>query len=72
MQTRMCTGAWINVEDYKTCVKSEYHVENRTVVRDIIGPVVMCFIVNALDVVVAKKNNPLAAYHWIEQHTKGK
>lgn len=59
----------INVEDYTTCTKSEYHVVPRTVEVDLVGPVVFSFIVNAANVVVAKKNNPSAAYQWIAEHT---
>jgi hypothetical protein len=59
----------INVEEYTTCVRSEYHVEHRSVHIDgQAAPVVFSFIVNALDVVVAKKNNDISAYQWIENH----
>lgn len=59
----------INVEDYRTCTKSEYHVEARTVQLDLVGPVVLYYVLNALNVVVTKKNNSLAAYQWVLEHT---
>lgn len=61
----------VDVEDYTTCTKSEYRVEPRTVEVDQVGPVVFSFVVNAANVVVAKKNNPQSAYEWIAEHTNG-
>lgn len=60
-----------DIEEYTSATRSEYHVEPREVILDQIGPVVFSFVLTALDVVVAKKNNPQAAYRWIEQHTRG-
>jgi len=60
-----------DVEVYTYAVASEYHLERRLLDIDIEGhlvPVVFVFILSALNVVVARKNNELAAYNWIEQH----
>lgn len=58
----------INVEDYHTCTKSDFRVEPRTVVVDLIGPVEFYFVVTLLGVTVAKKTSSEAAYKWIEAH----
>jgi hypothetical protein len=61
-----------DIEAYTQATKSEYHVDHRSVNVDrgqgSLVPVVFCFVVNALDVVVAKTNNDLSAYKWIEAH----
>lgn len=68
----------INVEEYTTCVRSEFHIEHRPVQVDtgVAGrPVVsveFSFVVTAANVVVAKKNNDLSAYGWITKHSKGR
>lgn len=63
----------VNVEDYTTCTRSEYHVVTRPVLVDV-GKgnriiVAFSFVVNATNVVVAKKNNAYDAYKWIVGHT---
>jgi hypothetical protein len=67
----------INVEEYTTCVRSEYHIEHRPVQVDTgtgksSVTVEFSFIVTAANVVVAKKNNDLSAYGWITKHSKGR
>ena len=58
----------INVEEYHTCVPSDFQVVPRTVEVDLVGPVEFYFVVTLLGVTVAKKNNSLAAYEWIRRH----
>lgn len=70
---RITPAIGIDVASYASCVHSEFHVEHRTIEVDQgqgpLVPVVFSFIVNALDVVVAKKRDDISAYSWIRAHT---
>lgn len=63
-----------SAEGYTMATKSEYHLDHQAQVVDLGSTghstvVIFTLVVNALDVVVARKNNDLAAYEWIRQHT---
>lgn len=63
-----------DVEQYTFAVKSEYHIEHRPVEVDTgqgggAVTLLFSFIVNAANVVVARKNNDFDAYGWIRKHT---